>query len=472
MLGFNRWHLFEFFAAMLGLVAIVCVALSYFIPAAPPTVILATGFRGSSFEAFGRKYQEVLTRSHVDLGLRETSGALENLKLLQDPRSGVQAALVTGGISNGAEAPGVVSLGLIDNNPFWIFYLSKEPLERLSQLRGKRIAVGPPGSGTRFAAERILGKAGINSATATLLPFGGSAAVDALKEGAVDVVWYNGGPGASAVHELLQNPEVRLMDFPLAEAFTRSFADVSRFELPKGAISIDPMIPPNDITLIGTNAKMLIRSDLHPEIVYLLLQAMKQVHGGKEIFQNAGEFPNGRDTEYPVAASASDFYKDGPSFLQRHLPLWLNVYVQRAIAVLLTAIAVGLPLFSYAPRLYRWFVEYRLGSIYRSLRIVEADLQADIDREQIAALAVELERLDREINDLKVPMRHSDIFFRVKSDLHLVRMRLDAQRSDPVPEGRLDHDELRSTRHGHGGRLAADGDFDQDSPPVAMPAEP
>jgi TRAP transporter TAXI family solute receptor len=427
MLGYNRRYLFEFLAAVLCVVAIVCVALSYFIPAAPPKVTLATGFNGSSFEAFGRRYQEILARSHVELALQATSGAQENLKLLQDPDSGIQAALVTAGISNGKQAPGVVSLGLIDNKPFWIYYTSKEPLERLSQLKGKRVAVGPQGSGTRFAAERILGKAGINSETATLLPLGGSAAVDALKEGRVDVVWYNGGPGASAVHELLQNPQVRLMDFPLADAFTRSFPDISRFKLPQGAISIDPTIPPNDVTLIGTNAKVLIRSDLHPEIVYLLLQAMKEVHGGKEIFQNVGEFPNGGDTEYPVAASASDFYKNGPSFLQRHLPLWLNVNVQRAIAVLLTAIAVGLPLFSYAPRLYRWLVEFRLGSIYRSLRIIEASLQDDLDGGDIVALAAELERLDREINNLKVPMQHSDIFFRVKSDLHLVRMRLGAE---------------------------------------------
>ena len=474
MPGFSRWYLFGSLAAMLCIVAIVCVALSYFIPTAPPTVTLATGFKGSSFEAFGRRYQEILARSHVELALRETSGALENLKLLQDPDSGVAAALVTGGISNGKEVPGVLSLGLIDNNPFWIFYMSKVPLERLSQLKGKRIAVGPQGSGTRFAAERILGKAGINSDTATLLPFGGSAAVDALKEGRVDVVWYNGGPGASAVHELLQNPQVRLMDFPLTDAFTRSFADISRFDLPQGAISVEPTIPPNDVKLIGTNAKVLIRGDLHPEIVYLLLQAMKEVHAGKEIFQNAGEFPNGGDAEYPVASSASDFYKNGPSFLQRHLPLWLNVYVQRAIAVLLTAIAVGLPLFGYAPRLYRWLVEYRLGSIYRSLRLIEGSLQAGIDREEIAALAVELERLDRELNNHRVPMRHSDIFFRVKSDLHLVRMRLEAQRLEQLPERRPDHNEFGLKRRGQAGlRIAAGDDLDQDDRPrVAMPAEP
>jgi hypothetical protein len=39
-----------------------------------------------------------------------------------------------------------------------------------------------------------------------------------------------------------------------------------------------------------------------------------------------------------LAASAIDFYKNGPSFLERHLPLWLTVHAQRAIAVVMTII--------------------------------------------------------------------------------------------------------------------------------------
>ena len=74
------------------------------------------------------------------------------------------------------------------------------------QLKGKRIAAGPAGSGTRRAAEQILGKGGVNSETATLLPFAGSAAVEAMNDGEVDVVWIVGAPDASAVKSFLQNP--------------------------------------------------------------------------------------------------------------------------------------------------------------------------------------------------------------------------------------------------------------------------
>src|SRR6476660_8873907 len=195
----------------------------YFIPAPPSTVTMGTGNKGTTFEYFGQRYRDIFARSHVELKLRETDGALDNIELLKNPNSGVQIALAFGGISDGQRAPGVLSLGTVYANPFWMFYSSDEPLDRLSQLKGKRIAVGPVGSGTRFSAERILGRSGVDSTTATLLPFGGAAAVAALNEGKVDVVWIAGAPDAPAVSSLLRNPKVRLMSFPMADAFHPRF---------------------------------------------------------------------------------------------------------------------------------------------------------------------------------------------------------------------------------------------------------
>ena len=132
---------------------------------------MATAFKGGSFEYYGRQYRDVFARFHIELEPRETAGAGENIKLLLDPNSDVGVAFVNAGISDGKHAPGLLSLGTVFNLPFWMFYSSSEPFDRLSQLKGKRIAVGPAGSGTRLAAEKILGKAGLNSETATLLPF-------------------------------------------------------------------------------------------------------------------------------------------------------------------------------------------------------------------------------------------------------------------------------------------------------------
>jgi hypothetical protein len=181
-------------------------------------------------------------------------------------------------------------------------------------------------------------------------------------------------------------------------------------------------IPPNDVTLIATTVRILIRGDLHPQIVSLLLQTLIREHGGPGIFQRAGEFPTQTDPEYPMAASVTDFYKNGPSLLQRYLPLWLTVHVQRAIAVLVTAIAIGIPLFNFAPKLYRWFLHDHMRKLYRRLRIVEEAAQTELTAPQVVSLQTELENIDSAARIL--PQRHSDLFFILQRHITLMRTQL------------------------------------------------
>ena len=433
MLGYSRWQLLKGLAVVVGTMSMVSLALIYFIPAPPSTVTMATAFKGSSFEYYGRRYREIFARSHVQLDLRETDGAVENVKLLQDPKSGVQIALAFGGISNGEQAPGLLSLGTVYNNPFWIFYSANDQFDRLAQLKGKRIAVGPVGSGTRSSAEQILGKGGVNSTTATLLPFGGSDAVAALNDGKVDVVWIAGAPDATAVHSFLRNPNVRLMSFPMAEAFTRIFPELVQLVLPQGVIDIDHVIPSNEVILIGTTAKILVRSDLHPQIVQLLLQTMVEAHGGANIFQRSGEFPNSTDPEYPVAPAAIDFYRTGPSLMQRHLPLWLSVHAQRAIAVLVAGIAIGLPLFRFLPVVYQWIMRRRLTYCYGKLKTLEASFDVDPNDKYLSEKKIEIERIEDAVSHIRFPLTFTDQLYNLRSHIDIVRRKITSRANASGP---------------------------------------
>jgi TRAP-type uncharacterized transport system substrate-binding protein len=432
MLRSGHGSLARWLAAFLCIGILSWLALEYLVPSPPSRITIATGPKGSTFDYFGRRYRARFARVGIDLQLRQTVGALENLQLLQDPKSGVEIGFVTGGISDGSQAPELLSTGLIYNVPFWIFYPSSTTLDGLPQLKGKRIAVGPEGSGTRFTAERILSKANINAKTATLVPLEGNAAIEALNDGRVDAVLIVGGSDAPAVRTLLTNPQVRLMDFPTAEAFTRLFPDLVRLVLPKGAIEIDPPNPPNDVTLVGTTAKVLIRDDLHPAVVQLLARTMKEEHSGLGLFQRSGEFPSSFDPEYPMAQVAVDYYKNGPSFLAKYLPFWMTIYAQRLIAFSVAAIAIVFPAFSFAPRLYEWIVQTRLRSLYRRLRVVENALHVGLTASQIADLQSELADIDKATST--VPMRNSDLYFMLRYHLSQMRSRL-AEASEAAKVG-------------------------------------
>jgi hypothetical protein len=68
-----------------------------------------------------------------------------------------------------------------------------------------------------------------------------------------------------------------------ASSFSTKRRDIPRSrsaDIAQGVFDIAANIPPNDVTLIATTVRILIRDDLHPQIVSLLLQTLIKDHGG------------------------------------------------------------------------------------------------------------------------------------------------------------------------------------------------
>src|SRR5271155_5474417 len=114
MMRLRRGSLTLWFTAVLCIVGISWLALEYFVPSPPSSIVIATGGKGSTPEYFGERYRKRFARAGVRLTLRETAGALENFRLLHDPNSGVHIAFM-GGISDSSQAPQLLSMGLIYN---------------------------------------------------------------------------------------------------------------------------------------------------------------------------------------------------------------------------------------------------------------------------------------------------------------------------------------------------------------------
>jgi TRAP-type uncharacterized transport system substrate-binding protein len=231
------WHptLLRVLVAIICFTGVLWLGLAYFNPAPPSTITIATGPKGGAYEFFAQQYRERLARAHVTLNIRLTEGTAENIRLLEEPRSGVQAGFVVGGASNSQQAPGLLSLGRVNSQVFWIFYRGTETLDDLTQLKSKRIGVGPEG----IVTARVLAAAGVNSESATLLPLTGSAAVEALNDGRLDAIFIALAPDSSTVQTLLHEPDVRLMSVSQTDALTRIFLYLVRLVLPRGVIDLE-----------------------------------------------------------------------------------------------------------------------------------------------------------------------------------------------------------------------------------------
>jgi uncharacterized protein len=420
-------------AAVICIIAAVWLALWYFIPAPPKTITIAAGIKGGAFEHIANRYRDILARHHVRLKFHFASAG-GSAKLIADPKSDVVGAFLFSGLLNSENAPDIVSLGRIDAAPFWIFYKGTETLDRLSQLKGKRAYVTVA---TGDLADRILAANGIKSGDMTVSPERGAPAAEKmLKSGAVDVAILPPiDLNAPSIQAMLRDPDIRLMNVTQAEAITRLFPSLNKLVLPQGVIDLEKNIPPNDVNLIGSTTAFVVRKDLHPELIYLLAQVVKEVHSGGGVFQRPGEFPSLTDPEFPMAEEAVDYYRNGPSFLQRYLPFWMINYAKRLAAILIAAVAVIIPVFTYAPRLYAWLVNVQVLRLYRRLRFVNARLKESLTADQVAVLQSELDHIDRATGIL--PMRHSDLFFSLLMHVDMTRTRLSARLAELQPERRV-----------------------------------
>src|SRR5690242_4998355 len=132
------------------------ITLHFMQPAPPRTIVMTSGADGSMFEVYAGRYAKILARQGVTLKTLPSQGSLENLKRLSDPQVKVDVGFVQGGIASLGDANNLVSLGSVFYEPVLVFYRAPQPIKFLSELEGKRIAVGRQGSGARVLAETLL----------------------------------------------------------------------------------------------------------------------------------------------------------------------------------------------------------------------------------------------------------------------------------------------------------------------------
>lgn len=415
---------------LLALPAVVMVTaafwytLSLLQPPPQKEIVFSTGSASGGFHAFGKRYEAVLAREGVKVRLVNSAGSVENLARLRDRTSNVTAALIQGGIGVGGDNGGLVSIGQMFHEPVWIFYNGNEVLTRLAQLRGKKIAIGVEGSGTRVLAAELLQRSNITAANATLLAHDKDRSVKELLAGEIDAVVLAFAPEAPALQDLLRDSRVKLMSIEQADALTRLMPYLSKVTLPEGVFDLEKDLPPRPVNLVAPVASLVVREDLHPALIGLLAQAAKEVHGGASLLQKAGEFPTPADPTFNMSDDAVRFYRSGQPLLQRYLPFWLANFVERMLVLLLPLATISIPIVKGIPALYRWRIRRRLDYWYARLRSLEASIVRGESREVSTFHIAELETIDNAVRRLSVPKAFVEAYYNLRSHIDLVRGRL------------------------------------------------
>jgi TRAP transporter TAXI family solute receptor len=410
---------------------VVAVALALFFafqfvePGPPDRVVMVTGAVDGGYHMFAQRYKEILARDGVTVDLRISAGSQENVSRLMDEKSDEEVGFFQGGSAFATNAPSLRSLGSIYYEPLWVFYRGTE-VRDFGGLKGKRLAIGPEESGTRALALQLLAVNATVMPPTALLPESGVKANEMLLQGTLDAVFIVGPPESPLVEQLVSAHGIRLLSLERAEAYTRRFPYLTRLTLPRGVFDFVSNNPAQDVTLVSPTANLLVRDTLHPALAFLLMRAAKEIHGNAGLLNKIGEFPAPLNSEFPLTSEAERYYTTGPPFLQRYLPYWIAVMVDRLWIILLPALALLVPITKIIPPLYRWRVRSRIYRWYARLKELELELEDDLPPEKLKELLERLDQIERSVNRINTPLAYSDNLYAFKQNVNLVRQRVRA----------------------------------------------
>ena len=431
----TRRQLLAILAAGALALALFTWLLSVFHPLPPHSLTLATGPDGSSYAVFGKRYKSMLAKQGIVLNLRPTAGAVENLALLNDPKSGVQLGFVDGGLTkpkaDDDDDGDLVSLGTLCYEPLW-FFTRNVPTDTdlgLSGLHNKRVSVGPQGSVSQAMVDELIKRKALDIGSFKRLTLTPEDSAEALLQGRIDAVVLVSSYASPVVRKLAKADGIDLASFNRADAYAAIFPALTKRNFPAGVADLLNYKPSADVTLLATKTSLVAREDLHPALQYLLLDVIAQVHARNGIFQKAGEFPAAESLDVPLSDAARHYYKSGRPFLQRFMPFWLAAMVEQLALLLLPILGLTYPLVKGLWALYGWGMQRRIFALYGELHWVESQIDQLGARPAPQDLRDRMVKLRERTHRVRVPAKFMPLLYSLKDTLASVGDRLDRQGS-------------------------------------------
>lgn len=424
---------------VLGLVTLLLAVTQVATSLPPHKFTILTGEVGGGYYLAAQAYQKVAADKGFDLEIRTTAGASETLDLLT--AGAAKVGFVQGGIAAKGDSRILSTVANVFYEPLWIFYRKDarlgEPATRLSQLQGKRIAIGPVGSGTHALAEKLLAESGVTAQNSTFLSLPEAEAAQQLTAGALDAALFVLSDAAPLPWELIKNPALELMSLDHVDAYSFLNPSLTQVVLPAGGADVVKVIPAEPKTLLATTTNLVVRNDIHPDLLRLLIVAAVQTHerGGK--FEGRFEFPNVNNTDLPVSAETIayiDQIKRGNSFLDNAFPFWLAAMIDRYLLFVVPILLLVLPMLARSPMAYRWYMRRKVVRWYKIVHSAELRLDS-MSVPEIDAEIRNLDQLDARLGrELTLGNSYMPDVYELRGHVQFVAQRLERRRQQLVRE--------------------------------------
>lgn len=427
---------------LLTLIIVVGFVITFqYVGAPPPKVVrIATGSENGAYYAFARAYAHLLASDGIVLEVVPTAGSVENFALLKEGT--VSLALVQGGSATSDDKQRLQSLGSLFPEPVWIFTRARNPIAKFSDLKGRRVAVGSPGSGTQLLATELLTAAGFTESNTTLVRGDSAIATAALTQGTIDAAFFVASPAAPLIRGLLDQAGFQLVEFDRAAAYGRLFPYLTPVILAEGVFNLARNVPPRDTNLMATSANLAARRDLNPSLIPALLNAVTKVHRQGGLLDEKRRFPSVDFVDLPLNEDARRYIVNGPSFLYRWLPYGWAVLLDRLKILIFPILALLIPLFRIAPPLYTWRIRSKIYRWYGAVRDIDLTVQEKGPVLDAGSLQRRLAELEREVASVSVPLSYTGELYNLRLHIGFLQEKLENLKTQAA-ESASDRNALR-----------------------------
>lgn len=263
--------------------AIFAVAMGVTLPAVAQTQLsIATGGTGGVYYPMGGGLAEIINnRIEGYSATAEVTGAsVENMGLIATGDADLAIALADTveqaysgtGRFEGQQLPMVRGLASMYANMVQIVALDSSGVTSLSDLRGRRVSVGAPGSGTEVNAEQILTANGISYDDIDEQRLNFNETADALANGDIDVGFWSVGAPTSSILNLATTQSIHVIPLTEDEMTAAIGANpvFARTQLAGGTYTgVDEAV-----AVVGVPNVLVVSAEMDDDLAYAITKAM------------------------------------------------------------------------------------------------------------------------------------------------------------------------------------------------------
>jgi len=281
-------------------------------------VSLGTAGSGGAYFVMGAAMTNLINEKldNIEMNAEITDGSLQNINYVASGEmdlgmSGIQTAI------NAYEGKGdfktkmdIRAMCLMHSSVIQIVASEYSGVKKMEDMKGKRVAVGAPGSGARPNFEGILEFYGMSFKDFKVYDLSYTEAVDAMKDRGMDVIWAQAGLPTSAILDIANSENIVLVPVSddIGDKINNKYSHLIKATIPKGTYNNEEDIP----TMAVPNI-MFCAADADEEVIYqitkCIFENLDKLAGSHEAFESMS-IEGGPTNAIPMHPGAVRYFKE------------------------------------------------------------------------------------------------------------------------------------------------------------------